>query len=301
MNKGPKLQKPENYIISQQNLDKIDNFSNLLDRLTDIPNSEPLNKISVTSAGIHNQKAMISIKSMENPKTYVPVFCEIYTGVNLSKNRGIHMSRCIESIFSLIQKKYQSLDDLTYELASAVKNIQNSDIGYAEINGSYIHKRYTKKSLLESYDTLNLISKAVVSSKKTTQKTGMKVYHITSCPCTKAFTKYSIIPELKMMGLDLAQIRKILDTVIFGSHMQRGTTTLIIDKEKSEINALSLFEILNTSVHLVYELLKRKDEHDLVIRALQKPQFTEDVIRDVAFNSYNKFKKILSKNANIYI
>jgi GTP cyclohydrolase FolE2 len=51
---------------------------------------------------------------------------------------------------------------------------------------------------------------------------------------------------------------------------------------------------------LVYELLKRPDEHDLVIRALTKPQFTEDVVREVVFNTYQQFKHILSPTAALY-
>jgi len=57
-----------------------------------------------------------------------------------------------------------------------------------------------------------------------------------------------------------------------------------LENNKAEISYQSLYEILDESVHLIYDLLKRPDEHELVVRALSKPQFTEDVIRDVAYN-----------------
>lgn len=102
------------------------------------------------------------------------------------------------------------------------------------------------------------------------------------------------------MGLDLKQINRILEVTVSGTHMQRGTTTLLLDKETSSISHKDLYIVLEKSVHLVNELLKRPDEHELVIRALQTPQFTEDVAREVAFNGYEQFKEVLSPAAALY-
>jgi GTP cyclohydrolase FolE2 len=57
-----------------------------------------------------------------------------------------------------------------------------------------------------------------------------------------------------------------------------------VENNELNISYQSLYKILDESVHLIYDLLKRPDEHELVVRALSKPQFTEDVIRDVAYN-----------------
>jgi GTP cyclohydrolase FolE2 len=64
---------------------------------------------------------------------------------------------------------------------------------------------------------------------------------------------------------------------------------------------MDLYNILNDSTHLIFDLLKRPDEHDLVVRALSKPQFTEDVGRDVSFQVCKHFGNSISSDTNIYI
>lgn len=295
-----RLHKPENYLITEADVNT-SNFDELLNNLTEVVNSEPLHNISLTRIGIGNQKSMVQIASMEDPNTYVPVLCEINTGVDLKDNRGIHMSRCIQSIFRLAQKKYSSLDDFTFELAKAVKEIQETETGFADVTGTYIHKRYTRKTQLESYDSVHLISKAMYSDAKLRVQTGMKVYNTTACPCTKAFTKYSVVPELKKAGLSVEQIQHVLATVTSGTHMQLGTTVLTVDKEDSRISHKDIYDVLDNSLHLVYELLKRQDEHDFVRTTIGRPQFTEDAGREVAYNAYKAFKDILSSDAEMFV
>ena len=295
-----RMHKPENYQITEADINT-ENFGDLLNDLTEVVNSEPLYNISLTRIGIGNQKSMVNIASMEDPNTYVPVLCEINTGVDLKDNRGIHMSRCIQSIFNLAQKKYPTLDDFTYELAKAVKEIQETETGFADVSGTYIHKRYTRKTQLESYDSVHILSKAMYSNNKSRVQTGMKVYNTTACPCTKAFTKYSVVPELKKAGLSVEHIQHVLETVTSGTHMQLGTTVLMVDKENSNISHKDIYNVLDKSLHLVFELLKRQDEHDFVRTTIRRPQFTEDAGREVAFNAYEAFKDTLSPNAEMLV
>jgi GTP cyclohydrolase FolE2 len=48
------------------------------------------------------------------------------------------------------------------------------------------------------------------------------------------------------------------------------------------VSTRDIYNVINKSTHLIFDLLKRPDEHDLVVRVLSEPQFTEDVSRDVA-------------------
>ncbi len=302
MKKRSRLYKPEDYPLSGKDIENTDEFGSLLEHLTNTPVSEPLYNISLTKVGVNKQKAMIYIESLDTPDTYVPVLCEISTGVDLRQNRGIHMSRCIQSIFTLAQRKFKTLDDFALALAGAVQEQQESEMAFADVSGTYIHKRYTKKTALESYDSIHLLSKATISSSNSDVliKTGVQVYNATACPCTRTYTKYSVVPALQAMGLTIDQINQILDLTLSGTHIQRGVTTLLLDKKTSEITHKNIYQVLEQSVHLVYDLLKRPDEHDLVVRMLQKPQFTEDVAREVAYNAYRRFKDILSEKAEIY-
>ena len=301
MKKLQKLRLPENYQLSEDDINQTIQFDAFLNHLTDVSNSEPIYPIGIKSIGVTNQKATVTIESIESPHTYIPLLCEISTGVNLKGKRGIHTSRCIESIFTLSQRKFKTLDDFSYELACEVRKRQEADSAFAQVSGTYLQKQQTKKTNLETHDPIQLISKASVTEKKSFIITGMKVSSVTACPCTKTYTKYSTVPELKNMGLDTDQINRILGIFASGTHMQRGDTTLMVDKGNSTITYKDIYTVLDQSVHLVNELLKRPDEHDLVIRALKKPQFVEDLVREVMFNAYQSFCGKLSSEATLSV
>jgi GTP cyclohydrolase FolE2 len=110
-----------------------------------------------------------------------------------------------------------------------------------------------------------------------------------------------IAPKLKDIRLTTKQINEVLKIIMPATHTQRGTATLILDRESSKISHKDLYRILEKSTHLAYDLLKRADEHDLVIRAVQKPQFTEDVAREITDIAYHQFKNTLSADAEIFV
>lgn len=288
-------------LLTDKDLETEKSFASFLDKVSDIASSKSLSKQSITSSGIYNQQAIVTIRDFESQKEFIPVFCEINIGVEVKENRGVHMSRYSQSLFELSAKKYDDLSIFAEELAKHVKSAQKSTSAYVEVSGTYLHKKYTKKSKLLSSDKLYLVSKVAINSNNTSVQTGMTVFNITACPCTKAYTKYMIAPKLKTMGLNTEQINEVLEAFVSATHTQRGTTTLLIDKEKSNITHKDIYKVLDKSTHLIYDLLKRPDEHDLVIRAVQKPQFTEDVAREVADTAYEQFNNLLSKNATLYV
>jgi len=259
-------------------------FDNFLENLTDVPSSMPLQPFTIDKAGIVNQDVYVKIRSLFSSQ-YVSVLCRVSMQVQLVGHRGIHMSRCEEALFQLINNKYENLEDFASELAKEIRKRQDSDVSYVGVEGQYLAKRKTKKSKLTSYDKIYLAAEVCSSRQKTSVKIGLKASNITGCPCTETYTKFSIIPALKKQGFSLEQIKKILNTTKSGTHTQRGLSTIYVDKNSRNVNHKTLYEILDKSCHLIFELLKRPDEHELVLRALTKPQFTEDVVREIVGNT----------------
>lgn len=280
---------PVNYKLKDSDLIQGEEFNSFLKELTDVPSSVPLNNLSINEAGITNQQVIVTLHDIEGRDFTVPTYCDITMKVELKGHRGIHMSRCEEILFDACNKTYKSLDDFAIVLAKNLKEKQKSNISHVGIIGTYIHKRLTRKTKKESLDKLYLISNVTIRADKIEVQTGIKAYNMTACPCTRTFTKYSVIPKLIALGLNKDKIQQILDITHSGTHTQRGTISLIIDNPKNIITHRQLYSVLDTSCHLIYELLKRPDEHDLVVRALNKPQFTEDVVREVAHDVVNMF------------
>lgn len=271
---------PVNYRLTKADIDS-PSYKDFLDGLTDVPSSDSLRPFSIDRAGISEQSAYIRVKAIDNEKRAVPMFINVKMQVELEGHRGIHMSRCEEALFSLLDKEHASLDAFTEELARMILELQSSDKAYVHAEGSYMHQRDTKMSNKKSYDKMTLRSSTVVDQAGTRSNIGISAYNMTGCPCTETFTKFSVVPKLKDAGYELNQISEIINITNSGTHTQRGLATINVDKASEKVTYKELYEALDTSCHLVYELLKRPDEHELVVRVLRNPQFTEDVVRDI--------------------
>lgn len=287
---------PVNYVITWSELENYDIF---LDELTDVPESKSLNNISITEAWITNQTMRFNIKWFDNE--VITVYANLEIWVWLNNHRGIHMSRCEEALFGTVDKTFNSLWDVAEYLGIELMRLQGSDSVTIKLEAIYLHHHKTHKTSKVSFDKLYLISEYNNSNWEVVTKTWLKVYNITACPCTRTYTKFSVVPKLLEFWLTIDQVNKVLNTALTWTHTQRGTITLSLTGENLKISHMDLYNILNDSTHLIFDLLKRPDEHDLVVRALSKPQFTEDVGRDVSFQVCKHFGNSISSDTNIYI
>lgn len=290
---------PVNYELRAGDLEG--DFQTFLNTLTDVPESPSLQPLAVNEAGITSQQTYIQLQDIDNKGIIKPVLCDIQIGASLHGHRGIHMSRCEEALFDIAGKSHASIDEFAVALARSVRDRQGSKGCVVKVGGTYMHNHMTHATHHESHDKMYLLSDAVVDGDNETVSTGLRAYSITACPCTRTYTKYSVVPALLEKGFNLQQIRDILNITLTGTHTQRGTISVIIDKTHEEITTRELYRILDQSAHLVFELLKRPDEHDLVVRALKRPQFTEDVAREVAVNSYKRFGQVAPERTGIEV
>lgn len=291
---------PVNYKLTNDDIND-SKFEEFLDDLTDVPSSVSLKPFSIDKAGIAEQSAYINVECIDDTSRNTTMLVDVRMQVELKGHRGIHMSRCEEALFSLLSKTYKSLDSFTAELAHKLLELQESKKAFVSAKGLYVHQRKTRKSKKISHDKMELRASSVATDKGTKSNIGISAFNMTGCPCTETFTKFAVVPELKKAGYDLNQITEILNITVSGTHTQRGLATINIDKTSDKLTYLKLYEILDNSCHLVYELLKRPDEHELVVRVLRKPQFTEDVVRDIADQIVKNLGADLAPDTNIFI
>ena len=287
---------PVNYKITWK---EVDNYDSFLDKLTDVPASIPLRNIDISEAGITNQEIILRIKWLDWEEA--AMYTEVSLHVSLEWHRGIHMSRCEEVLFEAKDILFDNLNEAGLFIAKKLKDKQESKTAFVNLKAHYFHPHITKRSGKTSFDKMFFTSKVIYSDESQNIMSWIEVFNITACPCTKTYTKFSVVPELTKMGLDVDDINKILNLTLSWSHTQRWVTIVRLENNKAEITYQSLYKILDESVHLIYDLLKRPDEHELVVRALSKPQFTEDVIRDVAYNIIVWLQDQLDNESSIYI
>jgi GTP cyclohydrolase-4 len=286
MNKTPR--DPVHYRFQPEDLEG--DFDAFLGRVTDVPSSPSLEGLAINEAGIADQQTYIRIMDIDGKGVEKPVFCTIEMSASLEEDqRGIHMSRCEEALFELTKETHGSIEDFAIKLTRAIREKQKSRGAMVRVSGPYIHEHVTPTTNQISHDKLYLLSEASVNGADESLRTGVRVYNINGCPCTRAYTKFSMIPALQTHGFTIEQIQTILDVALTGTHTQRGTISVVVDKTDDAITSGRIYEVINRSAHLVYELLKRPDEHALVKKVLEQPQFTEDVARQVALGVFNQF------------
>jgi GTP cyclohydrolase-4 len=111
---------------------------------------------------------------------------------------------------------------------------------------------------------------------------GAEVVGMTVCPCAQESVMESDRRKL-LEFLDEQTTQKVMDTVTFASHNQRGIGTVIIEvPEHHMVRGEDIIEIIEDSMSSpVCELLKRPDENAVVVQAHKKPGFVEDCVRNM--------------------
>ena len=254
-----------------------------LDRITDVPSSSPVLCIPVAEAGIGEHSAFFRVKSFVGGSAdELTIHGSLTATAALgASQRGVHMSRIVESAQEVSGAVWPDLDTLIRTLVEDVARRQDLNSARVKVDGVAQVECRAPVSKRGSLDQWGVHAEAAISRGHVTSRLGLTATIITACPCTRMYSWYSTVLELAdMVGLELAnQIAPRLPTF---THSQRATVTVEVDGGEGGIPLASCYDAVCASAHVVHELLKRPDEHFLVRQAHERPQFTEDVVREVA-------------------
>jgi GTP cyclohydrolase IV len=130
-------------------------------------------------------------------------------------------------------------------------------------------------------------------------RVGLRASVMTACPCTQAFSWYSTVLSLAdRFGVDVAN--EVGKHILGHTHSQRGH--LEVEIECDHADGLEwIYSAMAAGAHLTHDLLKRSDEHELVERAHQRPQFTEDVVRAVTARLLRASAPMLRSDSEIRV
>jgi GTP cyclohydrolase-4 len=122
---------------------------------------------------------------------------------------------------------------------------------------------------------------------------GAEVVGMTVCPCAQETVKESSKQKL-LEFLDEETTEKVLEAVTFASHNQRGRGSIMIEVPAQQvIRGEDIIRIIEDSMSsYVCELLKRPDEHAVVINAHEHPMFVEDCVRNMIHKIVEEFSHL---------
>ena len=259
--------------------------------LPDTQDDAPNIPIKLTRVGVTGVKKLLQLeRHNKRPIILLPTFDAF---VDLPFNqKGVHMSRNPEAISEVLDSVST---DNTFGVESLCAKIVEKMMDkheYAKrveisMTTDYMFMHESPVTKYETQEMANLKAKAVglrdeEGNIEIRKSIGAELIGMTVCPCAQESVRESDKNKL-LEFLDEETTQKVLDTVTFASHNQRGVGTLLVEvPEGWEVKGEDIIEIIEKSMSApVYELLKRPDENATVMNAHRKPVFVEDCVRNM--------------------
>lgn len=266
--------------------------------LPDTQDDSPEIPISLTRVGVTGVKKLLQLERKDKrPIILVPTFNAF---VDLPNNqKGVHMSRSPEAISEVLEAVTNDNSMEVEYICAEIVNKMMTKHEYAKrveisMTTDYMYMKESPVTKNKTQEMAKLLAKAVGIREngeiKIRKSIGAELVGMTVCPCAQESVKESNKTEL-LKFLDEETVEKVLDTVTFASHNQRGIGTLLIEvPEQKEVKGNDIIEIIETSMSSpVCELLKRPDENATVLNAHKNPVFVEDCVRNMMENVAKKY------------
>ena len=234
----------------------------------------PLKKMGVTRTGIPVQVA--------NPfggQDLVHLSCDVAMHVSLAGDRrGIHVSRLGDTLAGHTGDIYQDLADYAVQVAETTRRVQHADHATVAASGLFaflepLNGVKTKVSL----ESLQLSARAEASAGQTRLTSGITFNHITACPCVQETFRHSHGPESEELIAEIGRREMPLLT-----HSQRCRTSIFIEGAKALPTLGDLIDLIDSVVVRCQNTMPREYELLTVYKAHHKPQFLEDVLRELS-------------------
>ena len=259
--------------------------------LPDTQDGAPHIPIKLTRVGVTGVKKLLQLeRANKRPIILLPTFDAF---VDLPNNqKGVHMSRNPEAISEVLDEVSKDKSVVVESLCAMIVEKMMEKHEYAErveitMSSDFMFMGESPATRRETQEMAKLKAKAVgfrdeEGNIKIRKSIGAELIGMTVCPCAQESVRES--DKIKLLEfLDEETTQKVLDTVTFASHNQRGIGTLLIEvPEGWEIKGHDIIKIIEKSMSApVYELLKRPDENATVMNAHRNPVFVEDCVRNM--------------------
>jgi len=247
-----------------------------------------------TGRDVANQSAAhpLALKSMGVVRTAVPVTirnplgeglahlsCEVHMLVGLAaEKRGIHVSRMGDVVARLAQESFDTLHAYALRLVEELRVTQHASSVQVKVTGSLpylegIDGVKSKKSL----EAVGLSIEALLVDGKVATTQGVEFSHITACPCVQQTYRQSH-EEASHRFVHELEVRKMP----LMTHSQRCRTHVKLAGLTKALDIRRLLEAIDKVAVRCQNTMPREFELLTVYLAHAKPQFLEDVLRDLS-------------------
>jgi len=255
---------------------------------------ETIASMNETGRDVASQSAKhpLAIRSMGVARTGIPVVirnplgtgwshltCNVDLLVGLAaEKRGIHVSRMGDVLARLAGEQYESLHHYATRLIEALRTTQHAESAVVRVSGQlpYLEAIEGVKSKA-SLESLGLSIEAQYANGKITFTEGIVFSHITACPCVQQTFRQSHADESTQFVHELEVRQMPLMT-----HSQRCRTHVKLQGLSQPLNVLQILDSIDRVAVRCQNTMPREFELLTVYLAHARPQFLEDVLRDLS-------------------
>ena len=241
-----------------------------VDPIEDVQGRKDHRQIAINRVGICDVQIPLIISGIEkDPAATQAVQAKVELSVDLvAENKGIHMSRMIESLLDMPQPF--SIAHLS-EVLEDLRERQDAIRAQLSFHFDYFLTRVapaSKKAAPQAYN-IRLSGSLDPEGFRIFQQVDVLVK--TLCPCSKEISDY-------------------------GAHNQRGCISIRLEHDHSKPITICLEEIIEHAESCasspLFPILKRSDERHVTMLAYDNPRFVEDVVREVVAGLKNECRCI---------
>jgi GTP cyclohydrolase I/GTP cyclohydrolase-4 len=250
----------------------------------DVQASQPTVHISLSRVGVTGVEKVIRVQGQ---LFSARLECVVDLG---PRQKGAHMSRFEETVNDAIGEVVLSAgafraETLAVRIAELVRERQGALRAEVTIAARFPEYKPAPVSGIRTQEIYTLYGSAVASERGTRRMVGVAAQGMTACPCAQQLVAGAARERLGDDGFSDDEIERIFDAVPVATHNQRGLGTLHIGCPEdcdTDVDAADLLAIVEDSMSSeIYELMKRSDEGAVVEKALRRPRFVEDCVREM--------------------
>jgi GTP cyclohydrolase-4 len=260
--------------------------------LPDVQAAKPEISIDLTKVGVTDVKKIVEVA--RDGKRPIVLMSTFSIFVDLPSNRkGANLSRNFEAIDEVLEEALTSpvyeIEELCGEVARRLL-LRHEYASRSEVRmkSELMIKKKTPKTALACQEVVDIYAQAVATRRngetKVKKTIGVEKLGITACPCAQEISRKKARDKLKQLGVDEKNVEIFLKEIPMATHNQRGRGIIFIEVDDGyEVPIEKLITIIEQSMSSqTFELLKRKDEAEIVETAHKNPKFVEDCVRLMA-------------------
>jgi GTP cyclohydrolase I len=224
-----------------------------LQNIPDVQATPDARKLAIDKVGIKAIRHPIQIMQRAGGVQHTVATFSMYVGLP-HQFKGTHMSRFVEILNA--HEREISVDSFKGMLGEMVERLE-AEVGHVEMAFPYFVNKAAPVSGVQSLIDYEVVFVGEIASGRQTFTMKVVVPVTSLCPCSKEISEY-------------------------GAHNQRSHVTIAA----TVAGEIAVEELVATAERHasceLYGLLKRPDEKWVTERAYDKPQFVEDLVRDIA-------------------